>query len=323
MRPSTLSTVTLPLGALSLAALALAAPAAAQTVIPLSPMATFYRTNQDPFATDAFSIPIQFFGVQAGDWLKLRCVGNWNSGPSGDVLQDLVGCFASSGTLQPNTVQQRVSGIAAGTSFTLPAGGTAIGNLPMEIGEDFWISRTGFVTEVTVRVPAGGTDLFVCVPDTFYGDNSDPDANLGVEITLIPPSAHPGTGEDSELGSSINGAALDTVDTKTAVAGDVIHAAVRSPLDTQAGNFCVIVADVQATGNTPVGPLPNTWFGLSAVIALPFTVLPSGAPSPSLNVHVPAGFAGLSLWLQGGTVWTQGARNGLFTATNAHEIRLQ
>jgi hypothetical protein len=296
-------------------------PIAAQTVIRLSPTATCYRTNQDPFATDAFSIPIQFFGVQAGDWLKLRCVGNWDNGLSGDVLQDLVGCFASSGTLQPNTAQQRVSGVAAGTAFSFPSG-TAIGNLPMEIGEDFWISRTGFVTEVTVRVPAGGTDLFVCVPDAFYGDNSDPDANLGVEITLIPPSRHPGTGEDSELGSAINGAALDTIDTKTAVAGDVIHAAVRSPLDTQANNICVIVADVQATGTTPVGPLPNTWFGLSAVIALPFTVLPSGAPSPSLNIHVPPGFAGLSLWLQGGTVWSQ-ARNGLFTATNAHEIRLQ
>ena len=61
-------------------------PAAAQTVIPLSPTATYYLTNQDPFATDAFSIPIQFFGVQAGDWLNLRCVGNWDNGVSGDVL---------------------------------------------------------------------------------------------------------------------------------------------------------------------------------------------------------------------------------------------
>src|SRR5262249_60194843 len=108
------------------------------------------------------------------------------------------------------------------------------------------------------------------------------------------PSAPRGTAEDRESGSWTKGAVPAAVDPKPAVAGDVIHAAVRSPLDTQAGNICLIVADVQATGNTPVGLLPNAWFGPSAVIALPFTVLPSGAPSPSLNIHVPAGFAGLS-----------------------------
>lgn len=309
------------LSSLAMAAIALCStPVAAQQVFPLAPTNTFYRTNSDPNATDAYSLPIGAFGVSPGGWLKLRCVGAWNNGVSGDVLQDMVGCFAANGVVLANTNLQRLPlPIAAGTA--IHSNPTAVGNLTTDINEDFWISRTGTVSEVTIQVPPGTVHLFVAVPDSFYSDNTDPNADLGIEVTVISPSAYPGSLEDCELGTSIGTAPLDTLDTKSAVAGNVIHAAIRSPLNTQAGNLCVIVADLRVTGVVPAGPLPKTYFGSTAAIVLPFSVMPSLASTSTININVPPRMTGLSLWLQGGTLWPD-ARNTLCTLTNAHVIRL-
>lgn len=305
----------------TLLALALLATAAtAQVVFPLAPTNTFHRTNSDPGATNAWSLPIGAFGVQPGDWLKLRCVGDWNNGLSGDVLKDLVGCFAATGVLLTPDNQNRLpQPIAAGPAF-VPANGTAVGNLPMDIDQDFWISRTGYATEFDVQIPPGTVHLFVGVPDSFHGDNTDADLDLGIEVTVISASAHRGSQEDCELGTAIGTAtALDQLDHKTALAGSVVRAALRSPFDTQGNTFCLIVADVLPTGQTPIGPLPNTWFGANAIVALPISILPAGGQSPTLQFTVQPVWQGLSVWLQGGTISTI-ARNGLCTITNAHVI---
>lgn len=297
-----------------------ATTALAQVAFPLAATNTFHRTNADPGATNAWSLPIGAFGVQPGDWLKLRCVGDWNNGLSGDVLKDMVGCFAATGVLLTPDNQNRLpQPIAAGPAF-VPSTGTAVGNLPMDIDQDFWISRTGFANEFDVQVPPGTVHLFVGVPDSFHGDNTDADLDLAIEVTVISASAHRGSQEDCELGTAIGAnTALDVQDRKTALAGNVVRAALRSPFDTQGNTFCLIVADVLTTGQTPIGPLPNTWFGASAIVALPISILPAGGQSPTLQFTVQPVWAGLSVWLQGGTISTT-ARNGLCTITNAHVI---
>lgn len=303
-----------------LASALFAATVSAQMAFPLAATNTFHRTNSDPNATVAWSLPIGAFGVQPGDWLKLRCVGDWNNGLSGDVLRDMVGCFAATGVvLTPDNQNRLPQPIAAGPAF-VPAGGTAVGNLPMDVDQDFWISRTGYASELDIQVPPGTVHLFVCVPDSFHGDNSDADADLALEVTVISASAHRGSQEDCEIGTAVGAnAALDPLDHKVAGAGDVVRAALRSPFDTQGNTFCLIVADVLPTGQTPIGPLPNTWFGANAIVALPISILPAGGQSPTLSFTVQAPWAGLSVWLQGGTISTI-ARNGLCTITNAHVI---
>ena len=304
-------------------ALSFAANSTAQQVFPVAPTNTFHRVNQDAGATNAYSLPIGAFGVSPGMWLKLRVVGDWNNGVSGEVLRDMVGCFAATGVLLDGAQQNRLpQPIATGPQY-VPTTGTAVGNLAIDIAQDFWISRTGYANEVNVKVPAGSVHLFLCVPDSFYSDNTDLDANLGVEVTVISPSAYPGSLEDCEIGTSVGAsAALDPVDTKSAVAGDVVRAALRSPFDTEGNTFCLIVADVVTTGQVPIGPLPDTWFGPAAQIALPVSILPSNGQSPTLSFTVQPAWAGLSVFLQGGTISTN-ARNGLCTITNAHVIHFR
>jgi hypothetical protein len=304
-------------------ALSFAANTTAQQVFPIAPTNTFHRVNQDPGATNAFSLPIGAFGVSPGQWLKLRCVGDWNNGIAGEVLRDMVGCFAATGVLLDGAQQNRLpQPIATGPQY-VPTTGTANGNLPIDIAQDFWISRTGYANEVNVRVPAGSVHLFVCVPDSFYSDNTDLNGDLGIEVTVISPSAYPGSLEDCELGTAIGATAtLDAVDTKSAVAGNVVRAALRSPFDTEGNTFCLIVADVVTTGQVPVGPLPDTWFGQAAIIALPISILPSNGQSPTLSFTVQGVWAGQSVFLQGGTI-SNNARNGLCTITNAHVIHFR
>ena len=304
-------------------ALALAAHAAAQQVFPIAPTNTFHRVNQDPGAGNAYSLPIGAFGVSPGQWLKLSVVGDWNNGVSGEVLRDMVGCFAATGVVLDGAQQNRLQQpLATGPQY-VPTTGTAIGNLPIDIGQDFWISRTGYANEVNVKVPAGSVHLFLCVPDSFYSDNTDLNANLGVEVSVISPSAYPGSLEDCEIGTAIGAAtALDPLDTKSAAAGSVVRAALRSPFDTEGNTFCLIVADVVTTGQVPIGPLPDTWFGPAAIIALPISILPSNGQSPTLSFTTQSVWSGQSVFLQGGTISTN-ARNGLCTITNAHVIHFR
>ena len=67
---------------------------------------------------------------------------------------------------------------------------------------------------------------------------------------------------------------------------------------------------------------PDTWFGAAAQIALPVSTLPSNGQSPTLTFTVQSAWAGLSVFLQGGTISTN-ARNGLCTITNAHVIHFR
>jgi hypothetical protein len=295
---------------------------AAQVVIPISPNATFHRTNADPFATDSQAIPIQAAGVQAGDWLRLRLLGDWDAGGTGDIVRDLVGVFAASGTLGPATQQLRLTGpVNAGTAY-LPTSGTTIGNLPMDIDADFWIARTGFSDEVTIRVPAGAADLFVAVPDSFFGDNSDPDADLAIEITLVPPPAYGGSGgEDLLLGTALNGGALDLQPIVIATGAATLQAKVQSPLGVLINQFVLIVVDYAPTSSPPIHAIPDTWFGINALIPW-VDFLVTSTSSQTYTFNIPAGFAGNSLWLQGGALWPN-ARNGVGVLSEAHEIRLQ
>ena len=301
---------------------AFALPCAAQLTLSLSPQTTFHRTNGDPGALDAIAIPIQSLGVNAGDWLRLRLLGDFDAGGSGDVERELVGVFAGNSALLASTLQVRVQAPAtAGTAY-LPSGGTALGNLPMDLDADFWIARNGFSEEVTIRVPAGAVNLFVAVPDSFFSDNSDPDADLGIELSLAIPPAYPGTGgEDLLLGTGVN-SAVDLQPIKTAPAGALVTAALYSPLDVLFGNsIAVLVVDLTSTGTLPSITFPDTWFGANAQI--PFaTLLPSGQPSSLWSLSIPAGHAGTSVWIQGGALWAS-ARNTLFVTSEAHEIRLQ
>ena len=148
------------------------------------------------------------------------------------------------------------------------------------------------------------------------------------------PAAYPGTDEDLILSTGIGGSPLSsgpTNDVKTAQGGDLIEVNVASP----GGTFDLmgywLVGEIFSTGTPPVpSPVfPELWFGPSTyfllVVGLPTpigppVIRPNGGSSTYLMA--PQGLPGVSAMLQGMVVANTVA-NGVYAATDAHEIQFQ
>lgn len=133
---------------------------------------------------------------------------------------------------------------------------------------------------------------------------------------------YPGTGEDVQLGTGVNGAATtgERQDVKSAPAGSAISCAISTG-GALLGSAAVLLCDLCTTGAVPVHPLfASVHLGPQPVVlGGPYllSTLPQGT-----QLSVPPGFGGLSLMVQPVALSTA-ASNGLFAAGDAHEIRLR
>lgn len=161
---------------------------AGSAVISLNSAATFLRTNSDP-APPAVAYPIATLGIAEGDRVSFRRLGDWDSGPGSDTFTSLIAVFSAGSTLLPNNQPHRVPGaIAAGVPVV--TGSTWFGGLPTDIPEDFVISWATYPSgQICVIVPKGATHIFFSVGDSLYYDNTDPDGDWSVEVTLLDPCA--------------------------------------------------------------------------------------------------------------------------------------
>ena len=182
------------LAALALA-LAAAAPGPARGgFIPIDPRGAYLRVNGES-PSDAVPIDLLALGINPGDTITITRVGDFQRGTTPpfdeDVFLDVTAVFSSSSALgPPGALNRVVDAIPAGLDFvTVP---TFIGGLPTDIPEDFEVSNfDGTVTSVTLQVPAGARFLFVATADSFFSDNSDPDGDFGVQITIQGAAAVP------------------------------------------------------------------------------------------------------------------------------------
>ena len=146
---------------------------------------------------------------------------------------------------------------------------------------------------------------------------------------------YPGTGEDLWLSSAAGGGAPTTGpgnDVKMAMAGDLLELNVSSP----GGAFILtpyyLIGQLFTTGTPPVPQpaFPELWFGFAS-----FFVLVDGAGAPILGPPLigpnggsssffvtPMGLSGSSVMVQG-LVINPLVANGLYAATDAHEIQFQ
>jgi len=103
---------------------------------------------------------------------------SFSSGELRDEAKQLIAVFSSSATLLPADKLNRVAGaIDAGTD--VETGPTLSRARDTDIAQDFSVARDN------VRIPAGAKYLFVAAPDIFYSDNSDPDADFALRISLF------------------------------------------------------------------------------------------------------------------------------------------
>lgn len=152
----------------------------AQTTMSINPKATYLRTSQDPSAVYAFPIDLAGLGILPGNLILLEQLGDFKAGTGYvDTSLRMMGVFSETSTLLPPNNLHRVPGaIDAGTDFTSSV--TYWGGLSTDIPEDFEIANT------TIEVPSGAKYLFAAAHDSLYGDNTDPDGDYAVRITVVP-----------------------------------------------------------------------------------------------------------------------------------------
>ena len=161
-------------------ALALHCVPAAAVSLPVSTRETFLRVDPSDVASDALILRLADYSLLPGHTIRIRSLGEFDNGPGGEAFTTLDVIFSASGTLLGPTLQFRVpdavdAGLAIDTAPTCPNGS------PTNIPGDFFVTSAG----VEVLIPAGATHLFVGTWDCFYRDNTDPDGDFAVEISLL------------------------------------------------------------------------------------------------------------------------------------------
>ncbi|MCB9896455.1 MAG: hypothetical protein H6825_00500 [Planctomycetes bacterium] len=177
----------------SLALLALAGALPAQTIeVPIQPKATYLHASANDMATDAVAIPLSAIPAVSGQCLRLISLGAMDNGPSGDTINSTIAVFSASATLlDKSNLHRVVDAIDAGDEFISAA--TLSGNQPTDIPEDFRVT-SALQADVVVQIPVGATHVFVCNHDSQYGDNSDPNGDHRIQITVVGTWTELGTG---------------------------------------------------------------------------------------------------------------------------------
>ncbi len=175
--------------------------AAAQTTVPIDTFAAYLHVDPVDIAHAAVPVQLSALGLAPGSTIQIQPVGDWDNGPGGDQYVNTLAVFSGSATLLDPSLLDRVpdaigAGITAFTGPTWPSGE------PTDIAEDFVMLDT---IGVTVVIPPGATHLFVTVADIYYVDNSDPDGDFGVKLTLLSTTAAPMTSaQDGALSAQPN-----------------------------------------------------------------------------------------------------------------------
>jgi hypothetical protein len=185
--------------------------AQAPVSVRLDPRHTYLRRNNDP-APEPAAFPLATLGIAPGQLVRLRRLGDFDNGPGGDTFGTTIAVFSNGETLLPATVQARVPGaLEAGCDVATAA--TWFSSLPTDIPQDFLVAigagASSLQDDVVVEVPAAASHLFLCAHDSLYHDNTDPDADYGVEVTVLAPTPWTtlqggvgGSGGEPTLGAS-------------------------------------------------------------------------------------------------------------------------
>ncbi len=296
----------------------------AQTQIQIDPRATFYRTNNDS-ASPAPAIPLTQLGVAPGQWLEIRTVGGFSHMQNyPDVNRNLTGVFSSSATLLSESLLNRVPGAIAAGPIYEPNVATWSGGLPMNIAEDFVACVFDRGNGVAVKVPAGATHVFVCVMDSRYDDNTDPNGDYAVVFTPLSAPGLPGTGEHLVLATGVNGPATVQPEIKNVSGAANVAIELQEPFDLLDPTLWFLVVDVIATGSPPNSLLPNVFIGPGPLTFVLTQGTASAAPMllGSYLLQVPAGFNGITIVVQGVVLDLTMTRNGWYETSNAHQLRL-
>ncbi|MFT7620090.1 MAG: putative carbohydrate-binding protein with CBM5 and CBM33 domain [Planctomycetota bacterium] len=160
----------------------------------------------------------------------------------------------------------------------------------------------------------------------------DPVGEVFISTSDLEIQNHPGSKEDFEISTGVNGAPTTLPDIKPATFGDTMSVHFESPQGSYDGTFPALWASVYPTGTLPSSPLgfPEVaidpfnviiaFDGLHGPSPTGLTVLPPGGLT--FNYAVWPGFTGWSVMFQGFLLAPSVETGHYFTATNGHEIKV-
>jgi hypothetical protein len=132
-----------------------------------------------------------------------------------------------------------------------------------------------------------------------------------------------GSGDDYALETSINSGNGEAMCAKPTTAGDTLTIDVFSPNGTLDGSTHTLFGDVFLAGLPLIRifpTYPELQVSANYFTVIPFTSLATGGLT--LSLPIPAGLAGIAVRLQGALL-SPNTNNGLFAATNAHDLVIE
>lgn len=166
---------------LVLCCVVLSGTTAVAATFPIDTRNAYLHLDTQDNAGNALAIDLGSLGLVPGNTIRLESVGDWNAGPYGDVQTGMLGIFSSSPTLLDRSLLNRVpdaldAGVYKNTGPTWPSGEAT------DTPDDFAFDNLG----IEIVIPPGAAYLFVSIADIYYQDNTDPDGDCGVSVTLVP-----------------------------------------------------------------------------------------------------------------------------------------
>jgi hypothetical protein len=159
---------------------------------------------------------------------------------------------------------------------------------------------------------------------------------LGCSWTMVGTSTaaptYPGSAEDLLLRTAVNGTLTSFPDVKPASVGQILQINLSTPSGTFASGIPLLVAQFLPQ-NQPAGsistfpyvhfdPMQPIYILLDGLLGSPLGPMPIVPGGATLTYLIPPGFGGSSFIVQG-LALNSGAANGIFAASNAHEIEFQ
>lgn len=190
---------------------------------------------------------------------------------------------------------------------------------------------TGFFFPQSMEPVAGGDVHGDGVPDFLHGTRESGRVSVYSSV-MLQQGLYPGTGEGLELNSGLHGGIVDGFSTKLLSAGETVSLGFEVPSAYANSELIVFVQLFDTANGMPslAGfPVHLDWT-LPSVPVIGFRsidpvfgsllTLPSSFSIPLTTI--PAGLGGKSLSVQAFSVAGAASSNGLFTASEAHELRI-
>jgi hypothetical protein len=156
--------------------------------VKISPKMTFYSYDEFKDKTAELPVFIALWGLPGSSTqrtLVVEVFGDYTSkATESDTRQTLNGIFTYRNTIHPTQYRYvaRLSGADPGVQYHTYTGLTSPGNLVTDLTTDFRVCIDSRTKQFRIPMPPNVSFVTFCAPDSYYGDNRDPDNDFWIRV---------------------------------------------------------------------------------------------------------------------------------------------